>query len=227
MHRVIWVLVVLHSASEVGAQSQYKWTYFGPAYGMGMSFNKMLQDQKGFLWLGSTNGLYRYDGYDFTFFKKYTARPTGLSSHRRQGAIYRLHASTLRSDRLFSTSGSGDAAPLSLWQPAGNSKELRFSSTRLHRLQLDTEDHQSYELKISSSVPAQTSLRSRMQTINAGQKSNLWITPLGMSPTIQIRGSDNYFFISGIEHFNTAGNTSRYFSRIFTQTYGKPPSAMR
>jgi len=385
---VIWILVVLTSATEVGAQSQYKWTYFGPAYGMGMSFNKMLQDQKGFLWLGSTNGLYRYDGYDFTFFKKYTARPTGLSSdwiwdlaedekgniwiatysgglnrwnrekdrithyrHEpgnpetlsgdmvlkllfapdgdlwmivqqpdgefalnkldpgsgkinrysaadalaggmpaliaqpaanlhpmafdsggrlwvgttrglhyydpeqdtfircplqapalttytqlqiiniyaspvqkdilwiaaatedlRQGAIYRLHVPTLRSDRLFSTSGSGDAAPLSLWQPAGNSKELWFSSTRLHRLQLDTEDHQSYELKISSSVPVQTSLRSRMQTINAGQKGNLWITPLGMSPTIQIRGSDNYFSISGIEHFNTASNTSRYFS---------------
>ncbi|MCB0561082.1 MAG: response regulator [Lewinellaceae bacterium] len=57
-----------------------EWAYFGPEQGMGMAFLDILQDHKGFIWLGSTNGLYRYDGYQITSFKKYSNRPTGLSS---------------------------------------------------------------------------------------------------------------------------------------------------
>ena len=61
-------------------QSRPEWEYFGPEQGLGMSFLDIIQDSKGFIWLGSTNGLYRYDGYKFESFKKYTNRPTGLSS---------------------------------------------------------------------------------------------------------------------------------------------------
>ena len=57
-----------------------EWEYFGPEQGMGMAFVDILQDHKGFIWLGSTNGLYRYDGYQIKSFKKYSNRPTGLSS---------------------------------------------------------------------------------------------------------------------------------------------------
>lgn len=57
-----------------------EWEYFGPEQGLGMSFLDILQDHQGFIWLGSTNGLYRYDGYQIRPFKKYSNKPTGLSS---------------------------------------------------------------------------------------------------------------------------------------------------
>ena len=30
----------------------------------------LIQDQKGFIWLGASNGLYKYDGYSFTYYKQ-------------------------------------------------------------------------------------------------------------------------------------------------------------
>ena len=30
----------------------------------------MMQDSRGFLWIGTTNGAYRFDGYTFTAFKR-------------------------------------------------------------------------------------------------------------------------------------------------------------
>lgn len=57
-----------------------EWEHLGPEQGLGMSFLDILQDHQGFIWLGSTNGLYRYDGYQIRPFKKYSNKPTGLSS---------------------------------------------------------------------------------------------------------------------------------------------------
>nr|MBX2871212.1 hypothetical protein [Saprospiraceae bacterium] len=34
-----------------------------------MSAEKIIQDNKGFLWIGSFEGLVRYDGYEFRLFK--------------------------------------------------------------------------------------------------------------------------------------------------------------
>src|SRR5678815_254030 len=35
----------------------------------GNFINALLQDSKGFIWIGTTDGLYRYDGYNFKVFK--------------------------------------------------------------------------------------------------------------------------------------------------------------
>jgi len=41
--------------------------------------NVILQDQKGFLWIGTDDGLNRYDGYNFKIFKPDTTNPFSLS----------------------------------------------------------------------------------------------------------------------------------------------------
>lgn len=41
--------------------------------------NAVLQDRKGFLWVGTDDGLNRYDGYGFTIFKPDTNNPASLS----------------------------------------------------------------------------------------------------------------------------------------------------
>ena len=57
-----------------------EWAYFGPEQGLGMGFLDLIQDHKGFIWMASSNGLYRYDGYKIQSYKVYSNRPTGLSS---------------------------------------------------------------------------------------------------------------------------------------------------
>lgn len=41
--------------------------------------NVILQDRKGFLWIGTDDGLNRYDGYSFKIYKPDTSKPFGLS----------------------------------------------------------------------------------------------------------------------------------------------------
>jgi signal transduction histidine kinase/ligand-binding sensor domain-containing protein/AraC-like DNA-binding protein len=80
----VWLIFGMHAllAFPLSAQSpvELEWEYFGPDEGVGMSFLDIIQDHKGFIWAGSTNGLYRYDGYKPLPFKKYTNKLTGLSS---------------------------------------------------------------------------------------------------------------------------------------------------
>ena len=43
---------------------------------------QILQDKKGFLWLSSWNGLYRFDGYDFVSFKAKPGDGNDMNSDR-------------------------------------------------------------------------------------------------------------------------------------------------
>lgn len=59
------------------------------------SVSAIVQDQVGFLWFGTFQGLVRYDGYDFTLFQSNSADSTTLSDDRifslladRQGAVW-------------------------------------------------------------------------------------------------------------------------------------------
>ena len=47
---------------------------------MGMAFHKIIQDHYGFIWCTSSNGLYRYDGYQFKAFKKYVTHSSPIRS---------------------------------------------------------------------------------------------------------------------------------------------------
>ncbi len=38
------------------------------------SINTIMQDNHGFIWIGSNNGIYKYDGYNFTFFRDHPGR---------------------------------------------------------------------------------------------------------------------------------------------------------
>ena len=52
--------------------------------GNGLSHNKVnciLQDQRGFMWIGTEDGLNRYDGNDFLIFRSLPGRTDGLSGN--------------------------------------------------------------------------------------------------------------------------------------------------
>lgn len=55
---------------------------------------RIVQDHQGFLWIGTEDGLNKYDGYDFTVYKSDPADSTALSNRIIQ-ALYVDHAGTL------------------------------------------------------------------------------------------------------------------------------------
>ena len=69
-------------------EQQIEFEYLSP--GPGLAQNTILcitQDQKGFLWIGTEDGLVRYDGYDFTVYRHDPENPRSLS-HNVVQAIY-------------------------------------------------------------------------------------------------------------------------------------------
>jgi ligand-binding sensor domain-containing protein len=66
-HIALYVFLVF--TVEAAGQS-YKVENISPENGLSNSWvSSILQDEEGFIWFGTWNGLNRYDGYDFTVFK--------------------------------------------------------------------------------------------------------------------------------------------------------------
>ena len=71
------------SFSRLRAFAQrYNFKFYGEDEGLkNLAVQAVLQDRAGFLWAGTQNGLYRYDGNRFTAFTRATACP-GRASNR-------------------------------------------------------------------------------------------------------------------------------------------------
>ena len=79
----------------------------------GVSVAAMAQDQKGLLWIGTSNGLFKYDGSQYTVYHNQASNPNSLSDEfiesiatDRQGYIWiGCHHSTSGLDRLDPSTG--------------------------------------------------------------------------------------------------------------------------
>jgi signal transduction histidine kinase/ligand-binding sensor domain-containing protein/CheY-like chemotaxis protein len=63
--RILAALLLL--AGAVPAQ-HYRFRHYGPEEGLSTAVSRLLQDRAGFLWVGTGNGLFRYDGTRFQHF---------------------------------------------------------------------------------------------------------------------------------------------------------------
>lgn len=85
-------------ALSISVKAQRGNTYFkriGVEQGLShVTVNVMFQDSYGFLWLGTTDGLNRYDGYEFTIFKNDPSDPQSLRNNSITG-IYEAKDGTL------------------------------------------------------------------------------------------------------------------------------------
>ena len=75
--------VILFLVLTVAAAGQsYKVENISPENGLSNSWvSSILQDEEGFMWFGTWNGLNRYDGYDFTVFKPVPGDSLSLSNN--------------------------------------------------------------------------------------------------------------------------------------------------
>jgi ligand-binding sensor domain-containing protein len=75
---LLWLAGCLFASSHP-AQAQYYFDHLNTAQGLSQSTVKVtFQDSRGFLWFGTTDGLNRYDGYEFRRFRHQANNPNSL-----------------------------------------------------------------------------------------------------------------------------------------------------
>jgi signal transduction histidine kinase/ligand-binding sensor domain-containing protein len=62
------LLLALLLAAANASGARYRFHHFGPDEGLNSAVSGLLQDRAGFLWVGTANGLFRYDGAHFQRF---------------------------------------------------------------------------------------------------------------------------------------------------------------
>lgn len=68
---VLLLFFFLFLTRSFGQEETFQVTKFDETSGLqSNAVNAMLQDSRGYLWFGTSNGLYRYDGYSFKVFRK-------------------------------------------------------------------------------------------------------------------------------------------------------------
>jgi len=81
------LLIALSSATTVAFAGQDRIDFDRLSIEQGLSqsiIEQMVQDQKGFMWFATEDGLNRFDGYRFTVYKHVPSNPNSLSYNRRK-----------------------------------------------------------------------------------------------------------------------------------------------
>ena len=96
-------LAAEHSAPKPAPDESLKFEHLSVTEGLSQSsVNCILQDDKGFMWFGTQDGLNRYDGYDFAVFRPLPDNPNSLS-HNFILSLFQDRAGTL----WIGTNGEG------------------------------------------------------------------------------------------------------------------------
>jgi len=68
---IVFLLLLACIASSLNAQqTRFRVTHYDEISGLQTSIiNALMQDSKGYMWFGTADGLYRYDGYTFKAFR--------------------------------------------------------------------------------------------------------------------------------------------------------------
>jgi signal transduction histidine kinase/ligand-binding sensor domain-containing protein/DNA-binding response OmpR family regulator len=79
--KILLLLLVL-PAFSFSQQQSLNFEHFGTREGLSqINVNSIIQDSRGFIWIGSRNGLNRYDGYKFTTYRYESTNDSSLSNN--------------------------------------------------------------------------------------------------------------------------------------------------
>lgn len=80
MRYLLFYLFIFPSYLLVASESNYFYSNYSPSDGLvHKTINCMMQDRDGFLWIGTSNGVSRFDGYSFRNFKHSSKNPLSLN----------------------------------------------------------------------------------------------------------------------------------------------------
>ncbi|MGB0522676.1 MAG: ATP-binding protein [Flammeovirgaceae bacterium] len=153
------------------------------------SINKIIQDKAGFLWIATSSGLNRFDGYEFTqFLEKKIIRDLALSPEgvlwiATSESIYKLPLNTLKLEQLPSPKISG-IKHIELWQD----KVLYANADHLFLMAPDRPE-QAQEIFSTLSFPNRKSKFSttRFHYVIVDRQNHIWLG-LGASGLHKING---------------------------------------
>ncbi|HLK65821.1 MAG TPA: two-component regulator propeller domain-containing protein [Bryobacteraceae bacterium] len=95
IHRILAPLLLLAFTSPLCLAQRYTFQLYGQAEGLtNLAPLSLLQDSEGFLWVGTQNGLFRYDGSRFDSFHSLPGHPSGAISSLYEDADGSLLAAT-------------------------------------------------------------------------------------------------------------------------------------
>ncbi|MCB0280133.1 MAG: hypothetical protein KDD94_11545, partial [Calditrichaeota bacterium] len=88
MHLLFFTLFLWGFLAGQRLEDQLYFDHYSDVDGLSqVSVNSIVQDQKGFLWFGTQNGLNRFDGLEFRVFKKISGDTSSLS-HNLVSALF-------------------------------------------------------------------------------------------------------------------------------------------
>jgi signal transduction histidine kinase/ligand-binding sensor domain-containing protein/DNA-binding response OmpR family regulator len=81
--RIIIAVILLIFPAGVSGQNIFRFDHIGSEDGLSQNtVFSMLFDSKGFMWIGTYNGLNRYDGYEFKIFRSSPGNPSSFTNNR-------------------------------------------------------------------------------------------------------------------------------------------------
>jgi ligand-binding sensor domain-containing protein len=82
----VWIGLLSLWMAQVSLAQRYSFKHYGPEEGLKTAVNRLLQDRDGFLWVGTSNGLFRYDGERFQRFGTVDGLPSNSVRYIHQTA---------------------------------------------------------------------------------------------------------------------------------------------
>ena len=81
--RIIPVLILSFFPVATPGQNIFRFDHIGSEDGLSQNTAfSILFDSKGFMWVGTYNGLNRYDGYEFKIFRSSPGNPSSFTNNR-------------------------------------------------------------------------------------------------------------------------------------------------
>lgn len=223
-------------------KEQLKFEHLGVNEGlMHNSIATILQDKNGYMWFGSSNGLYRYDGYDFVYYSNSPDDNFSLLSNK-VNALFEDSKGVLwvgtklglchydrEEDRFVSglNSRNMDAKVRQISDPVGCIKEDQYGAlwvgTRYGLYQILKDSDTSYSVQLINSGSSENSLtHNNVNSIEEDHLGRLWIgTNMGLN--LLQRSKDGKFsfkrYINKPEDKNSLSNN--YVSKILKGADGR------
>jgi hypothetical protein len=81
--RIIVLIILAFFPSSLNGQNIFRFDHIGSEDGLSQNTGfSILFDSKGFMWVGTYNGLNRYDGYEFKIFRSSSGNPSSFTNNR-------------------------------------------------------------------------------------------------------------------------------------------------